>query len=182
MTYNLSSIMRRAWEIVRSKFGGFVTRSILRLALKDAWREAKDALKRATESEEVRKLNDAILCIECKNRLLEADYAEMKRLRSELVTAEKRALIESAKGRFVSVVFTKKDGSLREMRVQPAKLKFHVKGKAASEAAQRAVETRKARHPHLLPVWDVEASAPRSVNLATISRIAVDGAVHQYRI
>ncbi|MEM9360601.1 MAG: hypothetical protein AAGB04_30870, partial [Pseudomonadota bacterium] len=131
MTYNLSSIMRRAWELIRSKFGGFVTRSTLRLALKDAWREAKGALKRATESKEVRRLKDAILVIDCKSRLSAADYAEMKRLRSELVTAEKRALIESAKGRFVSVVFTKKDGSLREMRVQPAKLKFHVKGKAA---------------------------------------------------
>ncbi|MEM6890897.1 MAG: hypothetical protein AAF636_22585 [Pseudomonadota bacterium] len=179
--YNLSSIMRRAWEIVRSKFGGFVTRSTLRLALKDAWREAKDALKRATESAEVRRLKDAILRIECKSRLSEADYAEMKRLRSELVTAEKRALIESAKGRFVSVVFTKKDGSLREMRVQPAKLKFHLRGDAAPESAKRAAEKRKARHPHLLPVWDVEASAPRSVNLATVSRIAVDGHVHEYQ-
>lgn len=49
------------------------------------------------------------------------------------------------------------------------------------EAGKRAEQTRKARHPHLLPVWDAKAHAPRSVNLATISRIAVDGVVHEYR-
>lgn len=48
-------------------------------------------------------------------------------------------------------------------------------------AALRAEQTRKARHPHLLPVWDAKACAPRSVNLATISRIAVNGVVHEYR-
>ncbi|MEO0894203.1 MAG: hypothetical protein AAFY35_16500 [Pseudomonadota bacterium] len=180
--FNKSSIMTRAWEIVRNNFGGNVTRHTLRLALQDAWFEAKAAIKRATESDEVRTLKEAILCIECKSRLTERDYEELRSLRAALGIAQKRALIESAKGRFASVVFIKKDGSQREMRVQPAKLKFHVKGSAASEAAQLAVETRKARHPHLLPVWDVEASAPRSVNLATVSRIAVDGAVQEYRV
>ena len=182
MTYNLSSIMTRAWEILRSNFGGKVTRHKLRMALEDAWAEAKAALKRAMESDEVRQLKDAILCIECKSRLTQQNHEELASLRAALGIAQKRSLIESAKGRFASVVFTKKDGSVRKMRVQPAKLKFHVKGDAASEAAQRAVETRKARHPHLLPVWDVEASAPRSVNLATVSRIAIDGAVHEYRV
>ena len=93
---------------------------------------------------------------------------------------EKRALIASAEGRFASVVFTKKDGTRRMMRIQPAKLKYHVKGDAACEAAQKAVQTRAARHPNLMPVWDTEAAAPRSVNLETISRIAVNGAVHEY--
>ena len=175
-------IMTRAWEILRCNFGGKVTRHKLRMALEDAWMEAKMAVKRATESDEVRTFKDSILCIESKSRITERDYEELRSLRAALGIAQKRALIESAAGRFASVVFTKKDGSQREMRVQPAKLKFHVKGSAASEAAQRAVETRKARHPHLLPVWDVEASAPRSVNLATVSRIAVDGAVHEYRV
>ena len=53
---------------------------------------------------------------------------------------------------------------------------------AASEAAKRAVATRAERHPHLLPVWDAEAKAPRSVNLATVSRISVNGQVHSFPI
>ena len=82
---------------------------------------------------------------------------------------------------FAAVTFIKKDGSERTMQVQPATLKFHVKGDAASEAAQKAVETRALRHPHLLAVWDAEAKAARSVNLATITRIAVNGTVHEFR-
>ncbi len=92
----------------------------------------------------------------------------------------KRKLISSAKGRFCSVTFTKKDGSVRTMRVQPAKLQYHCKGEAAPESARRAAVTRAQRHPHLLPVWDSEKAAPRSVNLSTISRIAVNGAVHDF--
>lgn len=94
--------------------------------------------------------------------------------------AAKRELIASAKGRFASVTFTKKDGTVRRMRIQPAKLKFHMKGDAASEVGKRAAETRKANHPNLLPVWDIEAFAARSVNLATISKIAVNGTVHNF--
>ena len=95
--------------------------------------------------------------------------------------AHRRELIAAAKGRFAAVTFIKKDGSERTMQVQPATLKFHVKGDAASEAAQKAVETRALRHPHLLAVWDAEAKAARSVNLATITRIAVNGTVHEFR-
>lgn len=50
-----------------------------------------------------------------------------------------------------------------------------------SEADHRAAVTRTRRHPHLMPVWDVDAAAPRSVNLATVSRIAAGGAVHTYQ-
>ncbi|WP_299739054.1 hypothetical protein [uncultured Roseobacter sp.] len=93
----------------------------------------------------------------------------------------KRKMIAAARGRFVSVTFTKKDGSERQMRIQPATLRHHLIGEAASESARKAAQTRAERHPHLMPVWDVEARAPRSVNLATVSRIAVDGQVHEYR-
>ncbi len=91
-----------------------------------------------------------------------------------------RNLINSVKGRFCGVQFTKKDVSERTMCIQPAKLKFHLKGDNASEAAQRAVETRKANYPHLMPVWDTAKAAPRSVNLLTVTRIRVDGHTHNF--
>jgi ribosomal protein S12 methylthiotransferase accessory factor YcaO len=94
--------------------------------------------------------------------------------------AAKRALLEAAGGRFCAVTFRKKDGTERRMQVQPATLRTRLRGDAASEAARRATRTREARHPHLLPVWDVRARAPRSINLATVSRIAVDGQVHRF--
>lgn len=94
--------------------------------------------------------------------------------------AHKRALIASAKGRICAVTFTKKDGAQRVMKIQPATLKFHVKGDAATESGKKAAATRAAHHPHLLPVWDAEAKAPRSVNLETVSRIAVDGQIHLF--
>ncbi len=94
--------------------------------------------------------------------------------------AQKRDLIASAGGRFCGVTFAKKDGSERRMQVQPAALRLRQKGDAASDRAQRATHTRQERHPHLLPVWDVRARAPRSINLRTVSRIAVDGRVHHF--
>ena len=94
--------------------------------------------------------------------------------------ARKRDLIASAGSRFCAVTFTKKDGTQRKMQVQPAALRLREKGPAASEPAKRATLTRSARHPHLLPVWDVRARAPRSINLRTVSRIAVDGRVHSF--
>lgn len=90
----------------------------------------------------------------------------------------KHDLIAGAGGRFCAVTFRKKDGSERRMQVQPAALRPRLKGEAASEAARRAALTRAERYPHLVPVWDVRARAPRSINLATVSRIAVDGCVH----
>jgi hypothetical protein len=94
--------------------------------------------------------------------------------------AAKRDLIASAGGRFCAVTFIRKDGTERRMQVQPAALSRRLKGEAASEAAKRATFARQERHPHLLPVWDVRAGAPRSINLATVSRIAVDGGVHTF--
>jgi hypothetical protein len=94
--------------------------------------------------------------------------------------AAKRDLIASAGGRFCAVTFTKKDGTERRMQVQPAALRLREKGEAASAPARRAALMRQERHPHLLPVWDVRARAPRSINLRTVSRIAVDGRVHRF--
>ncbi|WP_340262310.1 hypothetical protein [Sulfitobacter pontiacus] len=199
-TYNRTAIMTHAWEIVRranvAKFG---LRTILRRALRAAWGEAKHkraiALieeKAQTQSPEVARTREAIAALEGKDRWTQADYARIGVLRAALRAAveheqaasdyvEKRELIEAAKGRFCAVTFTKKDGTERTMQVQPSTLQHHVKGDSATEAGKQATQTRKARHPHLLAVWDAQARAPRSVNLATISRIAVNGTVHEYR-
>lgn len=56
--------------------------------------------------------------------------------------AKRPDLQEIRKQRVPSVVLIKKVGTRCVMRVQPASLKFHVKGAAASEPAQRAAETR----------------------------------------
>lgn len=89
-------------------------------------------------------------------------------------------LIASAKGRFIRVDFHKVDGSERMMIVQPAKLKFEVKGDEASASAKQGVETRRARHPNLLPVWDVQKEGIRSINMDTVFKIVINGEVHNY--
>lgn len=209
MHFDHSAIMTAAWVIVRRFQGnGEPLRQLMARALRSAWFTAKMEAEVQRKVAEAMKEREALAArpaatlwgliqdlenrdrlghegIERLSQLRAAYHVAAKREAEEAATAnlaEKRKLIESAKGRFAAVTFTKKDGSLRQMRVQPAKLKFHVKGDAASQAAQKAVETRKARHPHLLPVWDTEAAAPRSVNLATVSRIAVNGAVHEFHV
>lgn len=95
---------------------------------------------------------------------------------------EKRDLIRSAKGSFAAVTFIKKDGSTRVMRVQPAKLKYRVKGDAAAPSARRAVATHKARHPHLMAVWDADKAAPRSINLSTVTEVRLDGLTRAHEV
>jgi len=192
--------MTAAWEIVRkANVALYGFRVIMRRALKAAWANAKheramEARQETQEqaSPEVIRIQSEIAILESKTHWEQPDYARIGVLRAALRAAQehqtaapdyaaKRELIASAGGRFCAVTFTKADGTERTMQVQPATLQRHVKGDAATEAGKRAVEKRKARHPHLLPVWDAKARAPRSVNLATISRIAVDGVVHEYR-
>ena len=180
---NRTSVMARAWELtkehmVRNRY----TVSVFTRNLRQAWDEAKS---RAAGGVPVCDLTRA----EAAYAIARADADSSPRTESELLEAvaeeaadlaEKRELIESAKGRFCSVTFIKKDGTERTMKVQPAALKFHIKGDEASEAAKKATATRKTRHPHLMPVWDIEARAVRSVNLATVQMIALDGLAHAY--
>jgi len=199
-TYNCKAIMTAAWEIVRkANVALYGFRVIMRRALKAAWANAKhkramEALREKQEqaSPEVTRIQSEIAILESKTHWEQPDYARIGVLRAALRAARehkaaapdyaaKRDLIASAGGRFCAVTFTKADGTERIMQVQPATLQRHIKGDAATEAGKRAAQTRKARHPHLLPVWDAKAHAPRSVNLATISRIALDGVVHEYR-
>ncbi|WP_028955719.1 hypothetical protein [Sulfitobacter sp. 20_GPM-1509m] len=199
-TFNRTAIMSHAWEIVRrANVELYGLRTILRRALRAAWSEAKHKLaigqveqQAKAQSPEVARTREAIAALEGKDRWTQADYARIGVLRAALRAAEdheaaapdyaeKRDLIASAGGRFCAVTFTKADGTERTMQVQPATLQHHLKGDDATDAGKRAKQTRKARHPHLLPVRDAKARAPRFVNLATISRIAVDGVVHEYR-
>ena len=200
MTYDLSKIMKAAWVIVRRFKGNGESHTALRSrALKAAWftareevRVARMAAKAAQEraalsSRPLAAIEAEIAALEQRNYQGHEGRERLRELRAALQPAaqreaqeKKRALIASAAGRFASVTFIKKDGSRRVMRVQPATLKYHVKGAAACEAAQKAVQTRAERHPNLMPVWDADACAPRSVNLETVSRIAVNGAVHEF--
>ncbi|WP_088735425.1 hypothetical protein [Thioclava sp. F34-6] len=204
MTYDRAAIMRAAWVIVR-RFMGRTHETLSQLlsrSLKLAWSDAKQeaqvakvvAAKRA-EADALAQRSSAdlmakIVTLENADVLGGAGRARLSELQAALCKAEareaadyieKRKLIASAKGRFASITFTKKDGTRRVMRVQPATLRQHLKGADASEAGRRAAETRAQRHPNLLPVWDAEKKAPRSVNLATVSQIKVNGVTHEFR-
>ena len=207
MTFDRTQIMTEAWTIARRFAGNRETwGQRLSRALKLVWWNAKEALRRAVENARLAvekasalagrtaaSLRAEIEQLENTDRLgfdgIER-LAAARRALGEAVAREadaeaedfaaKRALIASAQGRFCVVTFIKADGTRRVMRVQPAALKFHVKGEAASEAGRKAAETRAQRHPNLLPVWDAEAKAPRSVNLATVLTIKVDGATHTF--
>ncbi|MGM0740156.1 MAG: hypothetical protein ACQEVT_01090 [Pseudomonadota bacterium] len=197
MHYNRAEIMTAAWVIVRRFQGnGETLPRLLSRALRSAWFTAKmnASVKARKAPDDIRAaaaIKAEIQDMENRDTLGHEGIERLADLRAAHHAAEereaaaleeRRALIASAEGRFATVVFTKKDGTRRVMRVQPAKLKYHVKGEAACEAAQKAVQTRAARHPYLMPVWDSEAAAPRSVNLETISRIAVNGTVHEYHV
>ncbi len=186
--HNRQQIMNRAWAIMADRPRNRINWVY---ALRQAWQEAKDAARRA-DMTEANHIREAIGMLENKDTWSDADYRRHDDLVAALKVAldheanadayaVKRALIAKAKGQFVSITFTKKDGSLRTMRVQPATLPQRVRSNSASDVARRAAVTRTRRHPHLMPVWDVDAGAPRSVNLATVSRIAAGGAVHTYQ-
>ena len=207
MTFDRAQIMQEAWTIARRFAGNRETwGQRLSRALKLVWWNAKDAARRAVEAarriaeqaavfagrsaasiraeienmENTDRLGfDGIERLAAARRALGDAVAREAEAEAEDFAA-KRALIASAQGRFCVITFVKADGTRRVMRVQPAALKFHVKGEAASEAGRKAVETRAQRHPNLLPVWDAEAKAPRSVNLATVRSIKVDGATHNF--
>ncbi|WP_299960783.1 hypothetical protein [uncultured Roseobacter sp.] len=201
-TYNRSKVFTFAWTIARQelwfrRLPSSELRQLFPDALRKAWAEMKhraaltiDCRKQPVRPSsaiwaDIQNLeNRATLGHEGLNQLAElqrAYHAACEREAEERARAEmeaKRKMIAAARGRFVSVTFTKKDGSERQMRIQPATLKHHLRGDTASESARKAAQTRAERHPNLMPVWDTEARAPRSVNLATISRIAVDGKIH----
>ena len=204
MTYDLKNIMTQAWQHARQelwsrRLPASALMSLFPGSLRSAWRAAKvkleaqqarTALAERTAAELRAEVND----LENRDRLDPASIERLGRLLAALGDAvareaaqaqeadyaAKRPLIPSARGRFCAVTFTKKDGTERTMQIQPATLQHHFKGDDATEAGKKAVATRKERHPHLLPVWDAKAKAPRSVNLATVTAIRINGTSHVY--
>ncbi|MEO3416800.1 hypothetical protein AAFO92_19285 [Roseovarius sp. CAU 1744] len=140
---NRSEIFSFAWTLARQelfsqRLPACELRSLFPDALRRAWAEMKHRAVIATERAkqvlrpsaelwaEIQTLeNRTTLGHEGINRLSElrgAYHASCKREAEERVKAEmeaKRRMIAAAKGRFVSVTFTKKDGSERIMRIYP---------------------------------------------------------------
>lgn len=75
-------------------------------------------------------------------------------------------IIEESNGKFVSVVFTKKDGTLRSLNGRIGVVK-HLKG------GKSTVD-----HDKYLVLFDVINGGYRCVNRETIQRVTVDGIIH----
>lgn len=98
--------------------------------------------------------------------------------------ADFRAMVSN--GKFFSVTFVKKDGTVRKMLCRTGvglNLADHTKGEAdilagvISPEAKKvmAVRKRAANNPHLLNVWDVQKKAWRSVNMDTVLSVRANG-------
>jgi hypothetical protein len=94
--------------------------------------------------------------------------------------AKIKALIEEAETKFMSLTFTKKDGTERTMNIQPAGVKKHLVKEYKTSASKKAVETRKNNHPELISVWDVQKSGIRSINMDTVTSITSDGVIYNF--
>ncbi|MGR3492060.1 MAG: hypothetical protein ACU0DW_08375, partial [Shimia sp.] len=159
-------------------------RAIFADALKTAWRVAKarvayeqrQAIIAASPEaqailREIDLLQNKSFSINIANLRRDLDArldAIVEKAREARALARKAALVQAADR--VTVTFRKVDGTRRTMRILPGAIAAHVKGDDASPAAQKAAATRKARHPHLLPVFDADKRAIRSVNLRTVTR------------
>lgn len=86
--------------------------------------------------------------------------------------------IRSCGARFGTVVYFKKDSTIRRLTYQMAAMPSRVLG---TDRGQRASATRKANHPNLLTVWDVHKRAFRTVNLDTVLTVKAAGVVTRYR-
>ena len=95
---------------------------------------------------------------------------------SEMLYEQVRELVRLSGSRFVRAEFVKKDGSIRTMVFQPRYVAY-IKGEDASEAAQRAVQTRRENHPELLNQFDINKGAPRSINMDTLISMKVRGSL-----
>ncbi|MEP5761146.1 MAG: hypothetical protein ABJ327_17890 [Litoreibacter sp.] len=181
--FNRRNVMIRAWELMREnmRWQAFNKITFAQL-LRQAWREAQTRFLGLippcdlTPAQSAQTLAHIDANSTPRQEIALGDIVDQEAVN----LAEKRELIESAKGRFCSVTFIKVDGSERTMKVQPAALKFKVKGDAASDSAKKATINRKVRHPHLMPVWEIDSKVVRSVNLATVTMIVFDGLAHVY--
>ena len=85
-----------------------------------------------------------------------------------------RDLLEANRGRFLTIHFIKKDGTLRRMNIQPAAIKTHL-AVNPNPSAIKGSETRKKNNPNLIPVYDVKTRAIRSINVDTIKTVRANG-------
>ena len=80
-----------------------------------------------------------------------------------------RSMIDNTHGKIFSVIFTKKDGSLREMvcRIDVTK---HLKG---GENMQAHIDS-------LYTVFDMQAKGYRNINLSTVKQMKVDSKLYSF--
>lgn len=161
------------------------TREAFRMELTRAWSTVKR--RTALMARGADRLTAEADALDAKRWLSEGEMAQVRELRAmaaeaaQIEAGEKEAAALAAKAALITaapravVTFTKANGTERVMHVEPGELAHHVSGKTSP-----AARTRKARHQHLLNVWDAEKAAPRSINLLTITRIAVGGREHVF--
>ena len=97
-----------------------------------------------------------------------------------------QALIGNAT-QFVSISFLKVDGSERTI-VFNKKVTTGIVGTEAAEKYQKAVATRKEKHPNLISVFDSQLAAKgtpakacwRSANSETTYKVVADGITHTF--
>ncbi len=191
-TYDRRSIMTEAWSRTRA----FMARNpngrlVIAFAsyLREAWVNEKSRLANVREAQRVAGLTvdqlraeiDQIENSPTNGGTAPSTVHLRKTLTAKLAeesNAQKRAIIQDTSA--CVVTFTKADGSRRVMRVSAQHLRHHVKGDQASRSSRIASHTRAYRHTNLLPVWDSEAKAIKSVNLSTVTRIETPEQTHTY--
>ena len=77
-----------------------------------------------------------------------------------------------------TVVYFKKDGSLRRLTFQLAAMAPRILG---TERGVKAAATRKANHPHLMTVYDIHKRDFRTVDLRTVLTVKAGGKLTRYR-
>lgn len=189
--YNRQAIMLEAWDRTRA----FLERNphgrraaAFAMYLAEAWVNEKSRLANVRRAEKLA----AMTIDQVEAQIARANhygeladdfrltelYPALEAKKAEAQNAAKRDLIQTADA--CTVTFTKKDGTRRVMRVEARKVGENVKGDNATRSGRIASHTRAFRHPNLLPVWDAEAKAIKSVNLSTVTRIETRTETHAF--
>lgn len=77
-------------------------------------------------------------------------------------------IIKASSGKFFTVTFTKKDGSIRTLNGRLGVTKYLKGGKSTLNPDQ------------FITVYDVQSQGYRAVNVDTIQSVTVDGILYQY--
>lgn len=90
MTYDRREIMNRAWEIARNSYRN-TSRRVFRIALREAWAEAKwiaeMAKIEASRSPAQRATHSALTALENKDHWTRADHERARELQTALLAA-----------------------------------------------------------------------------------------------